>query len=644
MNPIDNSAMELLGRIQKLERRLESISTNQEEQGATVQQLEEEVSGRIEYGHQNLIRNGDLEWDRNAYIYTTDFAGGTGEDGNVSLEAAHVFAHPIDTAVETTGSITSGLTALTIDDALFVAGDNGVEIVVYGAGAAGADLVTTINGAPGTTTTCTLTDAAGTTVSGARVRFRLLELTEDSTDENADANLATNTCLKTSTHTRYASTVNNPDYDKTNGWLRWSDAANMLTCPLPFNAVYPSKQYIVTFIYKLNNPVDGEDEVFVDFFAGIWDNSAGKRQFLEGTQPSLSGTMVGTTGATSRDYMVLMYLSNGTTVATSTVTVADTNATLDSTNYVSLSWEQEPGVVRSEIYRLTGATYELIGLPYPANTFYDTGQTLVTVGSFPASTRDNFRAYAKVTEESTFRLASANEWRLGRMNVVVPSTWNKGGVTDKLWFVLGFDTTITGTDSTRALLVDLISLDDKFGIFTRCPLDFLAQRQITTSPPSGSQGTSGGGGGDVPPGGGGEEPECPVLSDLIDTDHGEIQAAELIDNEHKYLIKNRLGKYVGYKAKVNQPQHVWTLLAGEYKITGSKQHPVFTSEQDVVGKPLYRFQQGDIIQTVAGLQTVDALIKHFKKRHTVKISLEGEEKGYWHNRVAVHNLKEHELP
>ena len=633
--PTDLNPVEFLGRVQSLERQLKALSTIQQEQGGALQTVIENANSATEYGHQNHIRNGDFHFDRNRYLYTTDFAGGTGEDGNVSLEAAHVYAHPKDTCIDTTGSVTAASTALTIDTADFVAGDAGKEIVVYGAGVAGADLVTTINGAPGSTTTCTLAVAASTTVTNGRVRFRLLELKEDSTDVNADANLATNTALKTTTHTRYATTVSNPDYDKTNGWARWSDASNTMTFPLAYNTIVPSKQYILTFIYKLSGQVGGEDEVFVDFFGGLWDNSAGQRTFLEGQRPALTGSQQGTTGATSRDYMVLMYMADGSTVSTTTLTIANTNATLSTTNYVSLTWPQEPGVVKTEVYRKTGSTYERLKFPYPANTYYDFGPANNTVGGFPTPTRLRHIAKTQVTS-ANFRPASALEWRVGRMNIVVPSDYNLGNTTDKQWLVLGMNAGFSGSGSDHALLVDLVSLDDKFGVFTRCPLDFEAKRGVSIAPTSGDQGTSGGGGGDVPPGGGGF---CPVFDDLIDTDHGAIRAVDLVDQQHKYKIINRNGEPAGYDIQVIPPQDVYTLIAGDYKLTASKMHPVFTTDVDFVGKPLYSFTECDTILTRRGIVQVDAVIKHFAKRHTVKISLKGNEKGFWQNDIGVHNYK-----
>jgi hypothetical protein len=635
VTPLDANPTELLGRIQSLERQLATLSDIQSEQGSSIQQVVESSVPQVKYQHQNLIRNGDLDFDRNRYLYDTDFAGGTGEDGNVSLEAAHMYSHPKDTAIDTTGSVGAASAALTITTPDFIAGDAGLEIVVYGAGAAGSDLVTTISGAPGSTTTCTLAVAATTAVTGARVRFRLLQLKEDSTDVNADASLATNTALKTSTHTRYATTVSNPDYDKTNGWIRWSDAANTITCPLPFNLINPSKQFIVSFLYKLANDVDSEAEVFADFYAGVWDNTAGQRKFLEGTKPTLSGTAQGTTGATSRDYFVLMYLSDGSTVGTDVVTVANTNATPTPTNYVSLSWSQDPGVVKSEVYRKTGATYERLGFPYPAHTYYDNGTVNNTVVGFPTPTHLRRRAVTQITT-ANFAKASSAEWRLGQMNIVIPKDYDSSKTTDKQWFVMGMNTGFSGTGSDHALLIDKISLDETYGIFSKSPLDFFAKRQVSTSASSGDQGTSGTGGPVIDPGGG---IGCPVFEELIETDQGKVRAIDLVDNEADYKVIDRNGDAVTYLAEIMPPQEIYTLIAGPYKITASASHPVFTDVTDLFGKPLSRFAKDDIIYTKSGNVAVDFTVRRFRKRHTVRISLKGPEKGYWQGGVAVHNRK-----
>lgn len=632
-SPVNRNPTEQDARIGKIERLLQAYRRVQDEQGTVLQEVVERSSTPVEYTHQNNLRNGDFDWDRNRYLYLTDWTGT--DQANVSEEAAHWYVHPKIVTVETTGSITAGTTALTIDTADFVAGDNGVKIIVEGAGTAGADLSTAINGAPGSTTTCTLFAAAGTTVTNARVLFRMIALTEDSTDVDADSNTATNNTLKTSSHTKYATTENNPRYNKQDGWAQWDDADYMLTCPLPYNTLVPSKQYILSFLYRLANAVDGNEEVFVDFYGGIYDNTTNRWRYLEGGVPDLTVTVNGTPGATTREYMVLMYMADGTTIATERVPETTTAATLNTTNYVTLSWDQEPGTIKSEIYRLTGGVYERIATPYPASSYYDQGATLNTVGGWPTADQTRFKAFTQATEAnmSPARL----KWQRGQMNITVPSDYDMSKTTGTQWFCFGFNTSLTGTDHEYALEVDLLSLDDKYGIFSKCPLDFQAKRNISTAATGGSQGTTGGGGGVIFPGTTGN---CPVFTDMVTTDRGEIQAIDLVDGEGMYKIKNRVGDYVNYTAIVVPPQEVYTLVAGNFKITASGSHPVFTKDQPIVGKYLSRLTETDIIETVAGHEQVEAVIRHFKPRHTVRISLDGEEKGFYQNGVAVHNSKE----
>jgi hypothetical protein len=586
------------------------------------------------YANQNFIQNGNLDLDRNRYLYTTDFAGGTGEDGNVSQEAAFFYSHPKDTALESTGSVGAASTALTINDPLFLAGHAGKEIVVEGAGAAGADLVTTINGAPGSTTTATLTVAATTAVTNARVRWNLLQLKEDTTDNNVDANLATNSALKTPTHTRYGSTVNNPDYDKTNGWVRYSDSAFTINCPLSHNLISPSKQYILSFVYKLSGDIASLPTYFADIYVGLWDNSPGQRKFIEGKPLDLTATVVGTPGATSRDYFVVMYTGGGESIGTKVLTVATTNATIDATNYVELSWTQPPNIVRSEIWRKTGATYERLLFPYPASTYKDKGQVNNTGGGFPVVDFKRQRAFVQLLT-STFAPASSKGWRLGQVNIAVPFDYDLSKTTDKQWLIIGLKTSLAGAGSTRALLIDLIALDDKFGTFTRCPLDFFAKRQLSVSPTSGDQGTSGSGDGPIDPG----DQGCPAFDALIETDCGQIRAIDLVDNEHKYKVINRNHQAVNYTAKIMPPQVMYTVSAGDLVTTGSETNPHFDDETDVTGKALKEYSKGDSILTKKGVVPIDFIIRRSRKQHTVLITLSGNEKGFWQDEFGVHNLK-----
>jgi hypothetical protein len=590
------------------------------------------------YGNQNYLRNGDFDLNRNRYIYETDTALGT-VPADVSEEAAHWFVHARDVAVETTGAIDAASATLTINNALFESTDNGVEIVVEGAGTAGADLVTTISGAPSDNVTATLFVAASTTVTDARVRFRLLTRYEDSTDNEAsvidyesDGDVATNSALKTTSHSRYATTPSNPDYDQVNGWVRMSDANYVLAAPLPHNYITASKHYTVSFKYRLAADVGGEVSVPVGVYMGFWDSTPGKQQYLEGLPISLTATPVGTTGSTVREYYVILHNAGGETIGTEKVTVSNSNATLSASNYVSLEWDQPDGIVRSEIYRKTGDIYERLLFPYPAQTYLDRGATTNIATAYPDVDYTRQIAYLQSTP-TAFANARSDKWRQGQFRVPVPADYAVAAGGGKQWFVFGLQESITGSSSDHALLIDLVSVDDKYGIFTRCPLDFLAKRQLSISPSGGSQG---GGGGPIEPGGGGG---CPVFDALIDTDQGKVKAIDLVDNSHNYRIINRNGIPVKYSAQIIDPQTVFTVMCDDKSMTASGSNPCFTDMADTQGTKLIDLREGDKILHRAGLVSISHILRHTRPRHTVKITLEGPEKGFWQDDFGTHNEK-----
>ena len=627
-----------LVRLDVVERRIALLGDQVSNNALATQDLATQTAqATTTYANQNYLRNGNFDLDRNHYLYDSDYGGGT-VPADVSEECAHWYSHPANTAVESIGNISSGSAVLTINDPLFIGGDSGVEIVVVGAGAAGADLVTTISGAPASTTTATLAAAASTTVSGARVRWRLLKRQEDSTDMDADGNQATCTAIKTTAHSRYATTVSNPDYDKVNGYLRISSSANTIDAPLPHNYFTASKHYIVSFLYKLANAIEGDDQYQANMYMGFYDNTPGRRQFMEGTELQLAASYTGTPGPTTREYFVLLYLPWGGTVGTAKFTLTNTAAVLDTNNYVTLSWDQPAGITRSEIYRNTGGVYEKLLYPYPAQTYYDRGQTSSTVTAYPVATQKRPMAYIETTSDN-LAPARSDKWQLGQFNVPVPSTYATPASADKQWFVMGLKNTIVGGSSDHALLIDLVCVDDKYGTFSRSPLDFLAKRQLSTTATSGDQGGAGtpGGDGGIDPGDG--RGGCPVFGELIETDHGDVPAIDLVDNEHRYQIIDRYDRTVKYKAEIVPAQPVATVIAGDRELTASLAHPVFTDETDQFGTKLKLLSVGDTILTKTGTVSVSSIIHHPRPLHTVRITLFGQEKGFWQNGFGVHNVK-----
>lgn len=625
------NSREFMNRILVLERQVGALSKIQELQSSVVQDIVEEKKDKTVYGQQNYIRNGDLSFTRNTYLYTSDYSGGTGEDQNVSEEAAFIYAFPVPNDVETTGSIAGGNNILTINSPLFVPSDVLKFITIYGAGSGGTDLTATII-TYNSPTQVAISLNALTGVTNARVRFRLSVFQEDTTDQNADANLATNTALKTSNHTRYSTTVNNPDFDKVNGHIRYSDANYLLGFPLPQNVIMPGRQYILSFLYKLANDVNNNSEVFCKIYAGIWDNTFGRNQFLEGNLVNITGTIEGTPGVTTRTYNILLTLTDGRVIRSQPLTLTNTPNTLNNSNYVKLTWPQESSVVSSVIYRTTGGTIEQIGYPFPANVFYDTGGSIQVVGSIPSSDSDRFTAKV-ILNESNFAPASSKEWRLATVNILIPSNYNKGLTTDKQWLVIGLVDSLSGTGSTRALLLDKISLDDKYGFFTICPLDFNAKRNTSTTATTGNQG---GIGIPIPPGEGG----CVHLDDKILTSNGEIAARDLIGNEHKYKILNRNLREVKFEAIVTAKQNIVSIFTEKgYTITGSESHPVITSPTDSVGTKLIDLKTGDSVFTKDGESKIVNIIHHNYKTYTVKFVIKSKDHCFWQNGILVHNRK-----
>lgn len=614
-------------RIQVLERSLRAVTDALDKQTATVQDIEEQLTAQTIYAGQNYIRNGNFDLDRNRYLYDTDWAGT--DQADVSQEAAWFWTHPKDVAIDTTGTIANGSTKLLLDEAVAAPGDVGDDIIIELAGK--PDILSTIASYTDAVT-IDIAAPAGDDYTNARVRFRMMTRTMYATDTSPST---PNTTLKTSAHSKYASTIDNPDYDRTNGWARISESAATIDAPLQFNYLTPSKQYILSFIYRYKTGAGITNTVTI--YAGFWDNTAGQQRLIEGAPLDLTATVVGTAGSTTREYFVVMYNGYGGTIGTETVTVTTSAATLTNANYVELSWDMPPGTVKTEIYRKTSGTCELLRYPYPANSYKDQGLTLKTVADYPAVDLTRPLAYFE-TNPDDFAQPIEGTWRAAQFNIPVPSTYDLSKTTDLQWLILGIKDDLVGSDTAHALEIDLICLDDKFGSFTRCPTDFTAKRQLSVSPTSGNQGNTGTGGNPPIP------PYCVCFDAMIETDAGEIEAIALVDNQHKYRIINRAGKAVRYKARILPPQRVRKISAAGVTTTGSLTHPFFTSFEDRHGKPLKDLQMGDTILRKDGVFDVEYAITLADKKHVIMFTLlEGDEHGFWQDGFGVHNAKP-ELP
>ncbi len=635
---------ELQYRITSLERQMQTVIQTSNE---TVQQLDtvsSTTTTNTSIGkHQNFLRNGDFDHTRNTALYTSDYSGAATVDSDVSEESWSWYAH----------------------------------------------------------------DAAASV------------LYEDTTDDNIDANEATNTALKTSSHSRFGSTVNNPRYNKTDGWAELGDNAT-LDAPLPDKLCKASKQYILSFTCRLQAKVsDGaitngdktytsntaqftsgdvgkwiivkgagtagadlsttiasytsaieveltdsasttvtnavttfeiiwDDATAPRLFCGIWDNTAGQRKYLEGDALTLSASVVGSpAGTTSREYFVVARTSWGRTIGTNTVTVANApdNSSFSASCYVSLSWTPVTGAVAYDVYRKTGATYQLLRVVYPQNSYFDSNYTEKTVVSYPTPDDTKATAYVLTTQ---YNFKPTTSWQGIPINIPIPSTYDQSLTTDKQWLRIGLDSAMTGAGMQWGLQIDLISLDDGNGNFSRSPLDFFVKRGNAITASGGSQGTvgTGGGGLEVPPG---DTDLCPVFESLtwasID---GRLEQISMIDlfqlREKGFDVKilNRRHELVEIeKMQISaRPKTVYTLfLSNDKQTTCSENQPFFADATDTLGKSLKTLSIGDKIQTKDGVAEVTALIRQTKKRSVISTTIAGVEKGFWIDDIAGHNRK-----
>ncbi|GEM_PF-4673540 len=370
----------LQNNVTTLQSQIQNVQTTQQQQTTT--QL-----GQIS----NLIRNGDHSHSVDTWFNTSP--SGT----NQEKECANIYTHVLDTSEEINdGVMTSGSPTLTCNTSLpFVLGDVGKTIVVHGAGTSGADLITTITGYT-SAGVVTLGANAATTVSNARVRFGLQSLGRTNSKNSGSA---TNDSLKDSSHSNYATNINDPDWQKSVGVVRlgstntveyplgrYDSAGTTYSAEMP---IYPGRSLFVIFnVARSKTSIKPPSDC--RFFAGLWNETTGKKQYLEGASFSLSGSVEGTPAATATtQYLIIAETDKGYTFLSNTLSLANaptSGSYVTNVVNVRLSWTPVPGILRYKIYRKIGSSnVEILDTPDNGATSYvdqnpsyrvDTGSTL----------------------------------------------------------------------------------------------------------------------------------------------------------------------------------------------------------------------------------------------------------------------------
>lgn len=295
-----------------------------------------------------------------------------------------------------------------------------------------------------------------------------------------------------------------PDWDKTKGIARLGSTST-IDFPLVNIPCFPGRTLycgVIAAKRSANVTVPG------GLYAGIWDNTAGQRNWLPAGAFAITGVTVGTPGATtSRDYLVVARTDWGRTISSAVVTVANAPANgnfVSGSVYVKLSWTPIPGVIAYDIYRKTGAVYDLLATESIANGYFDQGTIRTAgIGGYPSTSGTNAIAYVATPDGILDSLpidGVAASWQSIIFAINIPATYNLGNTTDKQWLRVGWTQALTGADATRGVLLDLFYLSYISGAWAHHPDDDKGV-QIPASAPAGSSqgGTGSGGGGFEPP-------------------------------------------------------------------------------------------------------------------------------------------------
>lgn len=455
--------------INELRTKQSDLDTRLNNLGSTVGQIQNapEDLGQID----NVLRNSKLRhswdtWDNKPPV-----------PGDEEEEAAHVFTHGPDTAVEVySGAITATDTTLTIDptdDVEFVDPDDvGLEIVVEGAGTDGTDLVTTIASVT-SDSEAELDDPAVTTVSDVRVRWRLQTLGLASTHEGTP-NI--NDTLKDPAQSDFEDNITDPQWNKAAGYATIG-GRNSIDFPMGYwnrttdsfvhiNLLEPNKiYYLICRLARRSAIIKPRGFLGVQ----LWDDSDGKHQVIEGGRFTLAVRVEGEpTSTVSSQYKIIARTDQGETLESNIVTInrpADAAFVTDRV-YAVASWTTLPGVRIFEVWRKTGATYELLTVITNSQSIYLDNNAVKETGlAFPTGDvqRKTAAGYLNQGDLENVVVNGFGDWDHARLLAYVPSTYDTRATT-KQWarVVLTQECDREVTDGVTASTITVTSVTAEF--------------------------------------------------------------------------------------------------------------------------------------------------------------------------------------
>ena len=291
--------------------------------------------------------------------------------------------------------------------------------------------------------------------------------------------------LMNSTHPSYA----NPacSWDKSAGVFKLGGGSSLIH-PLTKNLGLPGTRLFVQAKMKLDTGVSINSTYQIQ--AAIMENlGSGSRRIVEATGFNLGLTAVGGTGATTRQYVVEIITTNGTSRSNAT-SITNSVATLSATQYVSISWYQHLGVISIHIYRSEdgGTTWKKItGTGLTGGTsYFDTGAAGVSA-SLPSASNQKALARVSVSEALT------SDWQVVTFSVPIPPYYTMLTSPDKQMLEISVvDSSGAAVSTTnRGILVDKVGVSYNNGIWTPSPEDLTTGATVQSTSPDPGQGPGG---------------------------------------------------------------------------------------------------------------------------------------------------------
>jgi hypothetical protein len=265
-----------------------------------------------------------------------------------------------------------------------------------------------------------------------------------------------NNSIKYQAHSAYSALTH--DWHREKGYVRLTGTKS-LDQPFPQNLATASRTEHIVFIAARRHRYIHLPST-CRFFAGVWDNTSGQRNWLTANNAfTVSGSVVGSpAGTVERRYRVYATTDRGFTFLSNELVIASAPSDasyISNSVYVALSWTPVSAALSYEVYRYTPSTGVYVKLrpvvTSGAVTLNDQNQALETVGGYPAATDTFEKAYTATRDGALRNLAVdgvSSSWDTIELAVKVPASYQQGATTDKQWARLGLteaaDLYITG--------------------------------------------------------------------------------------------------------------------------------------------------------------------------------------------------------